>query len=302
MNRLLDDAMLADACEAHELAGLSGARVFILTKDGRHWLVRKSARDEAASARLAVQARKQRTFASAINGVVRTPRILDEGQRDGRFYYDMEFVHGLDGASFLRQATYGEVVTLADRLCEYLRVAADSPPLCPAGAASMFEALFAKICAVERTVGSIASENIARLLLALDPLRTIGPLPPTLCHGDMTLQNLVVDPTGVVWVVDLLDSPFEHYWMDVAKLHQDLSGGWFLREQPPVARCALEYVGRRLRHVAGELNPAYAQVHSLLVASTFVRILPYARTPEEMEFVNRRIDFFARQTLLREGD
>ena len=33
--------------------------------------------------------------------VVSTPRILDEGEIDGRYFYDMEFVRGPDGTSYL---------------------------------------------------------------------------------------------------------------------------------------------------------------------------------------------------------
>ena len=42
-------AVLRDAAEARQLSGLSGAEVFLMTKDGRHWFVRKAAREPAAS-------------------------------------------------------------------------------------------------------------------------------------------------------------------------------------------------------------------------------------------------------------
>jgi len=89
----------------------------------------------------------------------------------------------------------------------------------------------------------------------------------------------------------------EHYWQDVAKLHQDLSGGWYLLEQPPVAQCVLDFVSRRLLDTATQLHAGYPRLHALLVATTFVRILPYARTDEEgKEFVSGRLSYFARQS------
>jgi hypothetical protein len=273
----------------------------LITKDSRQWFVRKAAKTPAASQRLRGQARKQAAFAREMDGVICTPRILDEGEIDGRYYFDMEFVRGPDGTSYLLRASYEEVARFADRLCEYLQAAAARPPLAAPGQGGLFEALYSKICEIQRATGLLSPENLARLFLALDQVRQLGDVPLTLCHGDLTLQNMVIGADGAIWVVDLLDSPFEHYWQDVAKLHQDLSGGWYLLEQPPVAKCVLDFVSRRLLDAATRLHEAYPRVHALLVASTFARILPYTRTPEETAFVSDRVTYFARQSALTAG-
>jgi predicted ATPase len=106
----------------------------------------------------------------------------------------------------------------------------------------------------------------------------------------------VVGEDGALWVVDLLDPPFEHWWHDVSKLHQDLSGGWFLRRQAPVALSVTQYVSGRLLERAVALSPAYARLHPTLVASNFVRILPYVTTDEERRFLVDRIKHFTAQT------
>jgi aminoglycoside phosphotransferase (APT) family kinase protein len=295
------DAILRDAVEVRKLSGLSGAQVFLITKDSRHWIVRKAAQTPANSPRLQGQARKQAAFSRAMQDIISTPQILDEGEVDGRFYYDMEFVRGPDATSFLLRASYDDVAQFADRLCSYIQLAAQRPPLAAPVHRGLFEALFSKICEVQHNTGLISPDNLSRLFLALDRVRRLGDVPPTLCHGDLTLQNMVVGQGGTIWVVDLLDSPFEHYWQDVAKLHQDLSGGWYLLEQPPVAQCVLDFVSRRLLQAAEQLHESYPQLHALLVASTFVRILPYARTPEETQFVTERITYFANQSALPNG-
>lgn len=295
------DAVLADAVEVRKLSGLSGAQVFLITKDSRNWFVRKAAQTPANSSRLRGQARKQAAFSREMSDVVVTPRILDEGEIDGRFYYDMEFVRGPDGTSYLMRASYDEVTQFADRLCEYMQLAAQRPPLAEGNHRGLFEALYAKICEVQCRTGLISAGNLSQLFLALDRVRRLGDVPLTLCHGDLTLQNMVVGAEGKIWVVDLLDSPFEHYWQDVAKLHQDLSGGWYLLEQPPVAQCVLDFVSRRLLQAAAGLDEVYPQLHTLLVASTFVRILPYARTAEERQFVTERITYFADRSTQTNG-
>jgi aminoglycoside phosphotransferase len=278
-----------------ELPGLSGAHVLLLTMDDRRWFVRKVARDGGGNDRLRRQMAKQLAFAELPADVVRTPKITASGEIASRFYFDMEFVRGTDGISYLRQASYADVVRFADQLCRYFDAAARRDAYRrDAGDASMFDAMYAKLCDVQRRTGAIPHATLVELFLALDRLRAITRLRPTLCHGDPTLENVVVDDAGSVWMVDLLDAPFEHYWQDVAKLHQDLEGGWFLRHQPPIARCVAEYVSRRLVDDVTARDAAYPRAHPVLLAWTFARILPYVRTPDERAFVIQRVEHFAR--------
>ena len=72
-------------------------------------------------------------------------------------------------------------------------------------------------------------------------------------------------------------------------------------EQPPISQCVLDFISRRLLAAATGLHAEYPRLHALLVASTFVRILPYARTPAERGFVTERINYFARQSVEPSG-
>ena len=96
-------------------------------------------------------------------------------------------------------------------------------------------------------------------------------------------------------MLDLLDTPYEHYWQDVAKLHQDLAGGWYRRRSAPISQYVLDYMRHRLRETVRALDPRYDQVHAVLMAVVFARILPYVRTDAERAFVSARVRFFAEQ-------
>jgi len=295
---LANNPLLHDAVAARELSGISGAEIFLLTQDGRHWFVRKAAGHADGNARLRSQAVRQTVFAQKLDEVVRVPRILDEGEIEGRFYFDMAFVRGVDGASYLRSASFAEVKGFAQRLSEYLSVAATEPALSAQVHPNIFEAFYAKICEVQRKGVSVSDAVLAKLMLTLDRLRVLGDVRPTLCHGDLTLENMVIDAEGTIWVLDLLDSPFEHYWQDVAKLHQDLAGAWFFRNQPPIARYVLDYVSRHLMQATVALHDVYRDIHWLLLACTFARILPYARTRHEADFIVERLEYFVDQITL----
>jgi len=293
---LLHDPVLFDAAEARPLSGLSGAKVVLMTRDNRHWFVRKAARDPDASPRLRRQLAKQLAFGQAQDGGVRAPEVLGHGEIDGRFYFDMEFVRGTDGVSYLRRSSYAEVAAVADRLCGYLREIATREPLEHATpSTSLFDALYAKVCTVHQRTNVLAGETVVQLFVGLERLRTLGAtLAPTACHGDLTLENFVVDEHGTFWLLDFLDAPYEHWWHDVTKLHQDLEGGWYWRGQLPIAACVLDYLSRRIVATATEHDPRYPSMHALLLACTFLRILPYARDPDEVAFVRARVEHFAR--------
>jgi aminoglycoside phosphotransferase (APT) family kinase protein len=287
------DPALADVAAVRDLSGLSGAEIYLVSRDQVRWFVRKVASTAESSARLRLQHAKQLAFAASGQDALRVPRVLGAGEVDGRFWFDMEFIRGADGASHLRQATYAQVRAFADRLCAFIEHAAASPPLTTSGSAGLFTSLYARVAEVARRVPGLPAEVLSRVMLALEPLAQLAPA-PTLCHGDLTLENLVVDDQGQVWAFDLLDPPFDHYWLDVAKLHQDLDGGWFRLKQERIGQCVLEYVGRRLREVAARLEPRHAQVHAILLATTFLRILPYARDERARQFVMARVEHYAR--------
>jgi len=235
MHKEVTDPLLSGIVNFRELSGFSGARVLLVTRDGRHWFVRKAARDAQQSSRLSLQLKKQKAFEKVAKCSLRTPAILDEGEIDGCYFVDMEFIRGIDGVNFLRQASYAEVIEFTNQLTIYLERAAASKPLNSGGCATLFDALFTKLCQVHRATNLLNSTVLSHLFLRLDELRNLRDLNETLCHGDLTLQNMIIDDQKQIWVVDLLDSPFEHYWQDVAKLHQDLSGSWFRLKQPPIA-------------------------------------------------------------------
>src|SRR5205085_1904380 len=79
------------------------------------------------------------------------PAVLDDGEVEGRYYFDMEFIRGEDAVTFLRHASYSGVRSFADTICAYLAEAAANDPVgAPPGTPSLFEASYKKVCDVQR--------------------------------------------------------------------------------------------------------------------------------------------------------
>jgi aminoglycoside phosphotransferase len=293
MNASLRKFILNDTLSARMLTGLSGANIYIATRDNKSWFVRKVAGDPDGNVRLQLQVKKQRQWNEQIGGVIRTPEILVDGDIDGHYYVDMEYIRGEDGASYLQRASYSDVFTFTDGLCQYFRTASKLPPLLKTtDRDNLVRLLYAKISDIQSKTHSVSYKTIAKLFLALEKLPADRTVKPTFCHGDMTLDNIIVDYSGRIYAIDLLNPPLEHYWFDLAKLHQDMEGAWFTRKGIVVPHCTRRYISDALLNVAKQIDPLYDRVHLVLLTITFLRILPYACSEQDIDFIQKRIDTF----------
>jgi hypothetical protein len=283
------DPVLAKARHHRTLSGLSDANVYLLTEDGSTWFVRKAAKAPDGNARLRRQAAKQGSFESPPESAVHSPLILGEGEIDERFYFDMEYVTGTDAASFLRQASIPAVQGFARDLCEYLGHSAGQQAN---RTIDPYAILCHRIREVQDRTGAMDEALLTRVLRELDAVEAVGELAETRCHGDLTLENMVVDRQGAIWLLDFLDSPIEHYWQDVAKLHQDLAGGWYRRRVAPISRAVLGFVSGAVLDATIGRDPEYEAIHNVLIACTFARILPYAQEESDRRMILDRVEFF----------
>ncbi len=285
------DSALSGAKGARLLPGHSGALVYLVTFDEHRWFVRKVAARVEESGRLREQSSRQQAFLQH-DPPVGTPQVVGEGIVDGRYYFDMEYVAGRDAASYLRTGTYRDVRTLADQLCDYILYACERPPLLsrqPQGGlgAAVSEKLF-------QVVEQVPEASI----LSTFDRSAFDRLEFSLCHGDLTLENIIISRDGRVYLLDFLASPLDHTWFDIAKLHQDLEGGWYLRRGGRIAHCATTYLSRQVIEACEKRWNGYRQVHDFLVALAFFRIVPYARTTDDRAFALLRAGHFAARARL----
>ena len=110
-------------------------------------------------------------------------------------------------------------------------------------------------------------------------------IPSTPCHGDLTLENILIDNAGNIYLIDFLDSFANSWYVDAAKILQDLEVGWSWRDERSnmnleIRRAiALKYFKSYLiRYEA--LTPVY---YVLLL--NLLRILPYAKDEKTSNFL-----------------
>jgi aminoglycoside phosphotransferase len=270
------------------LTGHSGCSVALMI-DGDEYYVRKTSASPAYNQRLVAQIRKQ----IQIGAVLATPKVLRQGVTDELVWFDMEFVRG-DG--FLTFAPLQSIATLPDlvgHLSAPLRALAETAD------GTLDASLFtAKIEQLRDTVPASPfhpdhAHFLGPLLERLASADWNG-IPRSLCHGDLTVENMLIRDNGTVVFIDLLDGDLESVWMDVAKLLQDLESGWSMRSvlwQPapdPSARLLRtlgHYLAEELHSLMSTMLPPLSDRLPQLRALQALRVLPYVRNESTFDHV-----------------
>ncbi len=262
-----------------QLSGHSGCEVD-LCKDGEEIFVRKSSGSEEYSHRLKKQFIKQKKF---LLSTVQTPKILRYGtEKDGIFWFDMEFVNGITLAEYMHNIKVKEIVDLMKVLFSSLMIK-DGKTNNKAN-----ELFGAKISSLKKKLGT---EN-PLLKQAFAKLENFDfkQIPQTHCCGDLTLENIILAPTGKIYLIDLLDSFYNSWMIDVAKLLQDIDLGWSYRHikrdynlnlRLGIAKQALMDDILQIENGKTLLKNIY---YVLLL--NVLRIYPYTHDEETMNFLN----------------
>jgi hypothetical protein len=278
------------------LDGQSGASLQILSEHG-HAIVRKESTSLQGNQRLERQMRKQQAF-SQLDSPIKTPEILDAGINSaGFFYFDMRFVSGLDGHRFLEQCSPAEMRAFAEKLTTHLSLISNHPCIGNASDhASLYNSCIYKLHEVYRKNVGLSDELATKIHGVLASVRQTNIDTQAFCHGDFTLENMILGLKGELVFVDFLDSTFEHPIQDYIKLSQDIHGGWFRARGRRISGSYIAYLEKIVECAAEKTIPKYSSVKFALLSLNFCRILPYVRDPIQRKFVIDRISQFVQHS------
>ena len=161
----------------------------------------KSAKD--TDSRLVISANKQKNFKS---NFFKTPSVSDITESS----FIMDYINGESFSQFFTSATKRDLDNLINRIDGYLE---------------------------ERIIGEIdlpieiLKDKITSIPINIDLLPILSNLESVkvkvgLCHGDMTLSNMIFSED--IYLIDFLDSYIESPTIDIVKLRQDTHLHWSL--------------------------------------------------------------------------
>jgi aminoglycoside phosphotransferase len=276
----------------YALTGHSGASV-ILHARGSDSFVRKTAASVAASTRLRAQVRKQHGL--WMMGVP-VPRILHESEDEtGRAVFDMAYIPGQSLAYAVIQAApidSERVVKAVERLIWLflLERGASIPE-------SRFHDKIDEIAALshDRITGPALAmiESCASRLAERD---WTG-IPESPCHGDLSLENILLTAGKSIAFIDCDDPWISSFWLDFGKLFQDVHGHWCIRNLS-IASLSSELVNacQKLEQLRGPflslasgIDVALPARLPQLAALCLLRALPYSQDLAVITFLCHRI-------------
>jgi hypothetical protein len=197
----------------------------------------------------------------------------------------MEYVDAVSAPEFLSRANSAEVLRFSASVTAAVKFLGSCPALvesrCAPGARLAEKA---RQVAMHAGVGGSSLSVLAGALEKADfeVLQT-----QTLCHGDLSLENILVEQDGRLVLIDFLDGPWSHFLLDVSKLHVDILAHWYARHRPRIS----EWVMLILRESLLSFAPVVRHEAFLrpLLALDLARILPYTQSSSHRLLLTEQI-------------
>lgn len=270
-----------------DMGGHSGCQV-ILIEDNERIFVRKISKDTTYNERLKKQCDKQRNFK---NQYLKCPRILEEGYtQEGLFFFDMDYIQGETLAEYLQKVDMSKLKDIVENVTAQFY---STESLQDVKVQQIFNDKIEQLKNDEKIKGSISAVE------ALNKLsnHTWEQFHQSNCHGDFTLENILVK-NDELYLIDFLDSFYDSWLIDAGKLLQDVQTLWSYRHQkemnPNLIVRLITFRDLLIQKVAGfDKNFVTEMYYALLLH--LIRIYPYTKSEETFSFLDRKVDSILRK-------
>ena len=261
-----------------QLQGYSGCKILLMESNARTF-VRKSSKNAEYNPRLMDQMAKLVELSSL---GISTPKIFGSGIEDEKFYFDMEYIRNIGLSKYIFGASFFRLEDIIDSLfrCLSLLIDQQSGFVGP----ELFRRKMDDLKSDQRIVNNRYFSDVLSELEEYD----WGKIPFSPCHGDLTLENILVTDSGLVWI-DTLDSFANSWLIDLAKVYQDPLIWWSYRNGA-IDRSMQTRLGlllELLNNKKRELGLSEYQNDALrhLIMLNTLRIIPYCQTREHSQFL-----------------
>lgn len=264
-----------------DLGGHSGCKIILCETEDNTVFVRKISNDMDYNRRLKIQAEKQATFQS---NTIKVPAVLNQGYTEDRlFYFDMEYVQGITMAEYMKSIEIGKVRGLVETIVkDIVTVSENSNPVDENVFLDKIYSLKTKLSSKNNPVIDDAIE----LLL----MHSWSKFTQTACHGDLTLENIIVKDNQL-YLIDFLDSFYNCWIMDISTLMQDVQTMWSYRYQDDVnINTLIRLIVFRdilMDTVKSKVANDYLEVYYALLLK-LIRIYPYTKDERTYSFLNEK--------------
>ena len=203
--------------------------------------------------------------------------------KEGLFYFDMEYIQGITMAEYMNTIEIGKVKEIVESIIADIIPENNENP-------EVEEKIFRdKILSLK---GKLSYRNNTIIYDALDLLSNYAwkNFTKSICHGDMTLENIIVK-NGQLYLIDFLDSFYDCWILDVSTLLQDVQTLWSYRFQQEININTLirlkVFRDVLMDEVKKKTEKSVMDVYYALLLK-LIRIYPYTKDEKTYEFLNEK--------------
>ena len=203
------------------IKGNSGCLLEVKIKENQPILVRKTSHNLEFNSRLKTQMSLQLTF---YDKKILSPIVLSNGFNGELFFFEMEYINGNTFIDWLQD---GDVSTIINNISIILKQISSNIIL-----DTQYDLNNLVQLKLESILEQISNVNFHQFImenrsLIMDFDWSVCPI--TECHGDLTLENVLISEDNKIYYIDFLDSFIKTWLIDIAKLLQDTMLFWSLR-------------------------------------------------------------------------
>ena len=218
--------------------------------------------------------------------IVRSPTVyLTQKVCENQFVAKMEYIDGNSGSDITKNGSRKVSLSLKNALSMILSKNIENSVLKKINS-SIFTSKIDSIISSEYFLDEF-KEDILFLRGKFVSQRYIE-IPVGPCHGDLTLSNVIVSPTGSLNLIDFLPTFIESPLWDIVKINQDLKYGWSYRYSagPPNASAKL-FFQSCIPTQLDLYKKVWGKQISLINALNLARLTPYIKDSKTKEWVSK---------------
>lgn len=269
----------------YDLGGHSGCQIYLVEEDDGRVFVRKISKDKAYNNRLRAQSEKQASFSG---DPIKTPKVLNDGYTEtGLYFFDMEYIQGVTLAEYIKTMEIGKIKGLVEILVNSL-VPKTQTILSAEQKKSIVDIFSKKLSSLRKVLAG--NNEVANKALDLLDIHDWSKLIPSQCHGDMTLENIIIK-NDQLYFIDFLDSFYDSWFMDIGTLLQDIQVMWSYRFQDEVSmNTVLRLIVFRdlLLDEIKKLDSSYVIEIYYSLLQKLIRIYPCTKDELTYQFLNEK--------------
>lgn len=230
------------------------------------------------ASRLIKQVQKQQFFESFNIKNISTPRIT----KVAHDYFHMEFINGKNFIQFVEDENIKNINYQIENIITYLNNIRSIP--------SKNELNFnsAVLKKLKQLKTEVRHPSIYKFIIN-ELQKTNLILENTYCHGDLSLSNIIFKENQI-YLIDFLDTYFNSYLLDIAKIRQDTLYYWIFKVN--------DYSSIKCDIVTKKINASLEKMFKNEMSSiefkiieliNFLRIEPYTYNDKEKGLLNETI-------------